>query len=352
VLYDAPVVQDMGLFLRGFERTDNGNENQTIPYHKRKLLGLTKKLYIVHASSSATLGPYYMGTRAKAGYTTDLEACKADPLGTRDLLSWIATRQLSIKFSFRGVFSNLKLVSFGTWDAGRWTVYGKAVVRLYPRDVALLEVGACPKPRLEVLMSRVLSGTRNFSTLIEIDSNFGKEGILTVIHNTELHTIRPYKKTRVYVTTDALQGKFRSDALRGRGSTLTVGGLELGYDIGMKPVFRLPTPPPDPDSDSEDDFDRVSNIGLSAINLFSSTRRAHPLGVVPPAFLERDLEICLRPRITGDEGQLQLARDVRDALTRFEEASREKDGTNGYRGILKILVDDEIPACPCCGAKK
>jgi hypothetical protein len=68
--------------------------------------------------------------------------------------------------------------------------------------------------------------------------------------------------------------------------------------------------------------------------------------------MRMELEICLVPEEEGNEGQLQLARDVRDALDAFERASKELDGSEEYIGRLKILVGDDIPACPCCGRKR
>jgi len=54
----------------------------------------------------------------------------------------------------------------------------------------------------------------------------------------------------------------------------------------------------------------------------------------------------------GDSEELQIARDVRDALATYEEASQKRDGTQGYLGRLKIFVGDDVPACPCCGKKR
>ena len=57
------------------------------------------------------------------------------------------------------------------------------------------------------------------------------------------------------------------------------------------------------------------------------------------------------PYNAGDARELQLAVDIKKALDEFHKAAEKVDGTDGHWGVLKILVGDDIPACPCCGGR-
>jgi hypothetical protein len=446
ILYEAPVVQDMGLFLQGIEkplpnhdrliRRDgdkmNNDDDHAVPYHKKKLLGQIKRLYIVHASSSKSTGPAYMLTRDTDEWRTPVEACTADVLGTRDLSSWIMAKDLirqlkNLRSEHRGyyrlreAFSQLNSVSFGTWDTGRWNRYqlesfgqsrddvtgdsdlapGQTIDDVEPLQLDIIRKRkACPQLDINGVLHDILAGTRalvachDALALIVPDHMIGKEEGLLIIHNAPIeHT--HLRRTRIYTTTSALQASL-SDAMEGHGRDLFIGFLYLSYNSQMKPVFRLPDTPLG---------------GLSRL----------------------ELEICLMPENEGDERQLQLARDVRDALERFAEISKKKNGPqkdlakardvrpiskriqfgfikkdrpkqnlgkardveealeifergfkrkdgpnenlgnareirdtservaegsknqdepNRYLGKIKIIVGDDIPACPCCGARK
>jgi hypothetical protein len=370
ILYEAPVVQNMGLFLQGIEvprptrrgkKTDDA-VNHGAPYHKMELLGHVKQLHIVHASSSKSAGPVYM-TSQEASHRdpffrrqSALEACTADALGTADLHSWIMVKDLIGQlegiepqrrhfFMLGEAFSQLKFVSFGMWDTGRWNTYEEdasrrdwsfthttwgrrshdAVVKGMPnRDwkacprytIPNRDWKACPQYTIRDILESVFSGLRSVATchdhLATIQLSYlSKAEDLMVIHNARLSHVHTGRRTRLYSTTSALQANFLRD-------TIAVGALVLGYDSRRKPVFSQST---------------------------RNLRRC-------PTRMRMELEICLVPEEEGNEGQLQLARDVRDALDAFERASKELDGSEEYIGRLKILVGDDIPACPCCGRKR
>jgi hypothetical protein len=136
----------------------------------------------------------------------------------------------------------------------------------------------------------------------------------------------------------------------------------LAYDYDLKPVFRLETYP-DSDSDSTSDSDSDSDSGSDSSDpvIFTNQsgqqlqtgqrRQATPRD--PHSELKgMNLELCLVPSGEGNEMELQLARDVRDAWEKFERALQNKGGREGYTGRLKIYVGDESPACPCCGGRR
>jgi hypothetical protein len=300
--------------------------------------------------------------RPGASIEMRLESCSADVLGTRDLSSWIMAKNLidrlksqeppqsaslcarlkSIESRFSGsgglyeAFSQLKSVSFGTWDTGRWNLYHQDAFDEYVDfithvpddsdsarifiDVKSLEsdIGrkrkACPQIAMNAVLHSIFFGVRSLNTchdalaLIEPDFMSRREDGFMVVHNARINH-RHYRSARLYTTTSELQASF-DHAMEGYGYDLLMGSLYFGYNSQMKPEFRLTTPP--------------------------IHHRA-----------QFDLEICLLPEIEGDEGQLKLARDIRNALERFQKTPEGKIGAR-----MKIFVGDDIPACPCCGGRK
>jgi hypothetical protein len=137
--------------------------------------------------------------------------------------------------------------------------------------------------------------------------------------------------TRIYVSTRTLcpdigtaeSVGFYDSFLRDR----VLGPLTLNYDDPLRPKFRPSTP-------------------IVSLDCDISTSRKLDLAI--------DQEICIIPETEGDVGQLQLARQVKDALDDFEKFSlkRSEGRSKGYLGKFTILVGDEVPACPCCGLRK
>lgn len=134
--------------------------------------------------------------------------------------------------------------------------------------------------------------------------------------------------TCVYTTTKALGN-------RGKHRDIELHSLSLCYDSRMKPFFQAPAPIY-PSYNSGLEVDSLSSVASG------SDGRDHYLQKV-------NLEICLSPEVEGDSGQLELARDIKEALEKYEKASQEADGNRGHMGKLKIIVGDDIPPCPCCG---
>ena len=385
------MVQDIGRFLQGVEnpviRRDgprrvywdlpgcprtHGPGDRAIPNLKNELLGQVKRLYIVHASSSKSGGPAYMLSqdtgpwKRRPGFCIEmpLESCSADALGTRDLSSWIMAKtlidrlksqepedsaswrhrlkRLESQYSGAGTlheaFSQLKFVSFGTWDTGRWKLYNQEVFDEYMdnlrdasddsdsahrssnHDVKSLEADinrkrkACPQIAMNAVLRSIFFGTRSLTTchdadaLIEPDFMSRRDDGFMVVHNARISP-RHYRKTRIYITTIELQACL-IDATEGFVRDLLMGSLYFRYNTQMRPEFRLTSPP------------------------------LHHV-------IQFDLEICLLPENEGNQGQLNLGKDVRDALEKYQKASKGKDGER-----MKILVGDDIPPCPCCGGRR
>jgi hypothetical protein len=363
----------MGLFLQGIEKPiildpHQPNSRRSAPPaitirpslgHKRDLLGKVQTLYIVHHSSRTPEGSVYMVTRGKPRDTEQLEDHHADMLGSADLAGWKLARDLTspgddpasrhtYPFAYRKALGRLKAVCFGTWDDGRWNTYHEqALGRHWTEDAdetatenGLNQTPSCPRFAFNDVLTKLLNRNQSYDScynaraLVGLDCSFMSSRV--VIHHAQLDTDFLNDRIRIYASTSALQEH--------SSLGLSVGDLRLHYDSQMKPVFQMSHRHSYSEPDSGTDSAELSTeiTGIDPMKLDGMT-----------AFLMRkDIEICLVPEIEGDEGQLQLARDVRDALEVYEKASQEKHGTNGYLGKLKIFVDDDIPACPCCGGKR
>lgn len=390
----------MRMFLEGIQNPPKRHVvhrfKQIRLHHKLELLGNIRKLYIIHASSSNARGHLYMIHQGPSRSTVELFNCKADGLGTTDLLSWIMASQLVRSINLRGVFRQLQSVSFGTWDTGRWESYRededrqisldgshdsdsdsdsddnnqlKAATHTHSKWIKYrLGKHACPDLAINRILTKIFTGPQNADTcwnarsLIQLDFRPGTKETLMVVHHAQLDEIDevPYHphKTRIYVSADGL-----------REPTMDVmifGSLCLAYDYDMQPVFRLETY-----SDSGSDSDSTSNSGSDS-DSESASDSSDPVVPTnqPGQQLQTDqrrqatphdphselkgmnLELCLVPSAQGNVMELQLARDVRDAWETFERTLRNKGGREGYTGRLMIYIGDECPACPCCGGRK
>jgi hypothetical protein len=105
---------------------------------------------------------------------------------------------------------------------------------------------------------------------------------------------------------------------------LKIGGLHLRYDSQRKPKFYVPP---------VDDDTSLDGIGLD--------KPETP-----------DLELCIVPEIAGNEQQLQLAREIKEALETFRQKDETKEYAEGFLGKFKIFAGDEVPPCPCCGRRR
>jgi hypothetical protein len=300
--------------------------------------------------------------------------------------------QLVRSINLRGVFRRLESVSFGTWDTGRWESYRKDEDRQISLDGSddsdsesdgddnnhlkvpshthsqwvkyRLGRHACPDLAINRILGKIFTGPQNADTcwnarsMIQLDFRPGTKDTLMVVHHSQLNEIEevPYhaNKTRIYVSADGL-----------REPTMDVmifGSLCLAYDYDLKPVFRLETYP-DSDSDSTSDSDSDSDSGSDSSDPVIPTNQSGPQLQTgqrrqaaphdPHSELKgMNLELCLVPSVEGNEMELQLARDVRDAWEKFERDLQNKGGREEFTGRLKIYVGDESPACPCCGGRR
>ena len=164
ILYDEPIVQNIGLFFLGVEQpitgrnepndqadivsqskidnqteTETGTESdQSPPYHKRQLLDLVKKINIIRASSSEPLDECYMENDNDEYEENDsyLDEMNCDRLGREDTGGLILAKSLLERLAEHSdsklpwqrafpliLFRHLKTLTFGLWDDGRWAIY-------------------------------------------------------------------------------------------------------------------------------------------------------------------------------------------------------------------------------------
>jgi hypothetical protein len=442
ILYDTPIVQNMGLFLRGIERpyprlSRDDNRRRAGYEHKRHLLGRVKKLHIVHASSNRSRGEVFMTVDGGARkIDTLLTAYDADILGLMDLSGWqlardfiaggnTLTKKFDPDYQYKNYFIHLETVSFGAFDDGRWARYdsqedelglnrrcgssssrsarygsligtsslesfasrlsliGSSTIGTSTDGAPRIDVSRIGNPRVRAsIMDTYNAGSSNtgmyrlgsplvdsstlgtfstgfsastFSAMIQtrgkdvcpsfaikttirdlfmdskslvICSNarsavkLEQRAGLSIIHQKRLESMHTYPlgPTRIYTTTKHLDN-----------TDLLV--LSLCFDRQKKPFFQSRTPIRNSDS--------ATDSAPSWASFFGSGRRESALQKV-------NLEICLVPY---KEGHVQLASDIKDALDKFHKAAKKVDGTDGHWGVLKILVGDDVPPCPCCGRR-
>jgi hypothetical protein len=451
ILYESPIVQNMGLFLRGIERpypriSRYDNKRRAGYEHKRDLLGKVKKLHIVHSSSNRSRGEVFMTVDGGARkIDTLLTAYDADILGLMDLSGWqlardflaggnTLTKKFDPDYQYKNYLIHLETVSFGAFDDGRWARYdsqedelglnrrcgssssrsarygsligtsslesfasrlsliGSSTIGTSTDGTPRIDVSRIGNPRVRASMIdtynagssntgmyRLGSPLVDSSTLGTFSTGFSastfsamiqtrgkdvcpsfaikttirdlfmdskslvicsnarsaikleqREG-LSIIHQKRLEPMHSYPlgPTRIYTTTKYL------DKLGGH-RYLELLVLLLCFDRQNKPFFRSRTP-----------F-RETEVASGSAPSWSSI---HGSGRREAALQKVNLEICLVPYKEGDAGHLQLAMDIKDALDKFHKAAKEMDGTDGHWGVLKILVGDDIPPCPCCGRR-
>jgi hypothetical protein len=160
ILYEEPIVQNIGLFFLGVEQPITGRnepdgqadiasqskmreENETeiaqsIPYHKRQLLDIVKKINIIRASSSTPLDKCYLEHPYDAylNRASQLHDAKCDRLARGEIEGWILAQSLverlgeqsTIKYGWESAFPlisfrRLTTITLGLWDDGRWETY-------------------------------------------------------------------------------------------------------------------------------------------------------------------------------------------------------------------------------------
>jgi hypothetical protein len=285
-----------------------------------------------------------------------------DRLGASDLRGWQRAKSLLMSIDTASnvhttpgsFFLNLKTISFGIWDDGRWSVYrdkekfgsgrrhylwddGEFLVRegeswdQYRADYDGQERAlrsSYPIIYLQVVLARLLSMVA--SAQVRICHHVGdpsKKGTdlltLRIIHTKDENGLLPMippllGPTRVYIPVVPLNGDFLLESkmtksldriIQDYGCWMEGIALKVGPSLGGKGT-----------AECEEGPERIS------------------------------LVLCLVPVKLGDEEQLQVAQRIRTALEDYQKAeAKNQEYAKACLGKITILVGDEVPACPCCG---
>ena len=336
VLFREPVVQDLGLLLKGIERPlANGNDidhagsissDEEVPLHKLHALALIKRLYLVHASSRKTIIPE-LWTRNKAYEFPSSDTCLADALARRDMVGWeyvisITRKACRVHGESFPIFQHVEHLALGSWDDGRWTAYinrdgtdPPPAARTGDEIASLL---AQLEPSLEILRSKHTCRRPRQGIYSLIPPNLGansevsQSDILAIRHAATIRDIRAY--------------------------TPYAGPARLYIDIGLFIPYEV---------DLDDKTERVEPFKSYDWALYPiDSIRLSPQQM---AKCNASVEICL-VSTEGDQVGLDLAVNVKRALEEFhKEVVKRKGRDRLWQGKVRILVGDEVPVCPCCG---
>jgi len=339
ILYREPIVQDLGLLLRGIERPlpdglalEHAHSialEEELPLHKLHALALVQRLHLVHASSRLPV-TLDLRTANKAYEFPSSETCLADSLAHMDLVGWekskaVTKRARRLHGESFPIFQHVESLALGTWDDGRWTTYinRSGTSQSLPHAPIGYEIGSLLRqvePSLEVLRSKHVCRRLKQGLYSLIPPNLGDNSTISqgagimVVHEASMKNIRLYVPyagpVRLYLDIE----RFRPYEVDLNNKTERVEPFK-SYDWALYPIDRI------------------------------------RLGEEEMAKGNASVEICLVSKI-GDEAGLDLAVKVKQALAEFhEEVIGRKGKERLWKGKVRVLVGDEISVCPCCGSK-
>jgi hypothetical protein len=342
LLYREPIVQNLGLFIQGIEKplpdamTFDHDPYicpvEVLPLHKLHALALVRKLHLVHASSSKLVTPL-LCTNNKAYEFPTGDTCDVDSLARADLDGWrdaitITKRARNTHGESFLIFQHVEHLTLGAWDDGRWATYianisGNPGAHDLQADkdikTVIHQLGSC----LDILRSKHVCRRLTKGPYSNVPPNIGVSSEarpalgISVVHAKSLRDIRLY---------DSYPGPVRVYA--------DIGLFEV-HETNL--VNRRET---------EEPFKSYDWI-LYPIN---AIRANVAKGTV--------VEICMVPKNswrkvgrTEKQMQLDLALRIKAALEKFHEEVVERKGKDRlWGGDVRILVGDQVPVCPCCGA--
>lgn len=338
ILYREVVVQDLGRFLRGIEDVPKDDlavdfDESAVPQHKSQLLSKTRKLYLIPSSTREFVRPRLVLTN-KAYEFPSGELCEVDALGRSDLDGMQEANRLLDDYKTRNkdadwIFRNLESVSFGVWTGKRWGGYYASEPTPYrthgslpindPDTRSVLDEATRSWSVFRNIDMCVTLGQGIFSVFPPVaDSDILSQSGMRVIHNGTFSTLRYIYNypgpTRIYLGTDWLEAYRNSLSVR---------------------------------SDSREPF---RSYGWA---MYLSAPRRNWSDERIAAFKRSSMVLCIVPRGFGDrKAQDSLSREVKEALELFhQEACKTKGDARLWKDRIKILVGEEVPACPCCGSK-
>lgn len=291
------------------------------------MLALVKNLHLVHNSSRTSVTPEFRTTNEPHKFPSS-DLCQVDVLGRMDLDGWtnahtIAERARKTHREGFPLFQNVEHLTLGSWDDGRWSAYyadfrrGLDARGLLP-DNELPTIVAQLEPSLSILRSN-FTCRRLRDGLYSINASSASRNTdtdpapcMTILHAAAIddRLNRPYEGlARIYINV-AFFVRYKDDL-----SQRSARNLEPFQSYGWL---------------------------LHSMSSYRMTD-AEPTSAVP------SLELCLVSR-DGDYLLLNLAVKVKQAFEKYrEDMLRRQENDRIRQGVIRILVGEEIPVCPCCG---
>lgn len=353
ILYREPVVQDLGLFLRGIERplpagTSVAHPNsidhvEPLPLHKLHALALVKGMHLVHASSRHPITP--VATR-KEREKTRLDSnrghgryafvgvyslCHTDSLAENDINGWnkadtIVTKAEQVHGESFSILQGIDILTLGQWDDGRWKSYAwPSPDRNGPHN------GTGRDKYLDDRIKKILKSTGTLHQTLRAKHTCGRQP-----HG-------PYSNTPLYAD--------QTGIVNIHASNIEDIRLPRPYPAHVRVYVNIAIYKP-----YQGVLDINMNMVQSAMDPYSSYDRL--LYRVPVRTRERTsgnmfdaidtvVELCIVTE-EGNKEQNALALKVKRAYERYISHTAQSKGPP-CGGELRILIGDQVPVCPCCG---
>ena len=353
ILYDAPVVQNLGLFLRGIDKPlpppQTDHDKYPVPSHKAALLDLTTSLHVVHASSRNPLLKPYLESKMRHSLPEKniVRSSRADRLGRVDLAGWRMTRRLldvtepkSLLVSQGTLFKSIKAFSFGAWDDGRWETYKE---HYSERSDYVVYREAYPIRYLETLLADLLRRIQ-MSKPVDVCLN-AKSGISDVWHWPESCRAVGSAIRVIHELDDKYEIALEPQPGHSR---VYIGAWSYEY---KRTNFQRPIPYQDHNLFwSYDQYMRYASESVE--NVPKGDHGAHPVCD------DMRLELCIIPdhRFSSEASiprQLVIARQIKQALEKYHhDTAMTQEYAKKTLGTIKIYTAEDMPACPCCGLRE
>jgi len=387
----------------------NETETETarsIPYHKRQLLDLVKKINIIRASSSTPLDKCYMENtyHEYEGNDSYLNEMSCDRLGREDVEGCILAKsilkrlveQTDSKLPWQSAFPlisfrHLTILTCGLWDDGRWAIYeDNANERIYKYNADEPIYSDDDLGELDTIAENDTSASA-YMVCEEIISAFFFRTIVkqavTLCHHAELglNIFNPQSFTTSAIRTNE-SGLSPVDGLRvihGRRNPAYDESCSFEhYNINAGPTRVFTKYSQGIYGYDDRHTSAADRMHQQHIDTFDHSIAAH-MKRYPDRIPDESnndtrfrLEICVQPKTEGTDvvpEEAQIRTQIEQAhvlIDRWIQKDKEASDAmargstelwqGGYwrRGLLKrmipynIYIGDDAPPCPGCGLKE
>ena len=348
VLYREPVVQDLGLFLKGIQRPmatgttiDHAktlHPAESVPLHKIHALALVKSLHLVHASSRHAITPNVTteeledpDSDTNDDYGRYVRDCHTKSLADSDINGWNKANNLiyqARKVHGRpfSILQGIVILTLGQWDDGRWDSYAQL-----DRDERHQYHGTGRGGSLDSSIKQIFRSTGTLHQTLRAKQTCGRlpngrysnpplyadQTGIAIVHASNIQDIRmprPFPAhVRLYVNI-AIFKPYR-------------GVLDISMNMVQSAM------------DPYTSYDRLLYY------VPDRTKGEHTMETLDA--IDTVVELCIVTE-EGNKEHHDLALKVKRAYERYITHTAQSKGTP-CGGELRILVGDQVPVCPCCG---